>query len=110
MDGLNYEKAEIMTHFESDYGAAPKVKMKKGQEVTVIVPSFNGEVWAGFKGKILETPSFPICRSQVDIEIEGDWKKLLREMKGFHWMMAYGDYLDEIGYALKKIGIKWMRI
>jgi len=61
----------------------------------------------GFKGRILDSPSFPICRSQVDIEVEGDWRELLKEMRGFHWMIAYGDYLREIGYALSKIGIKW---
>lgn len=110
MDGLNYGKTKIMTHFESDYGAAPKVEMTKGREVTVIIPDFNEEVWTGFKGRILNAPSFPICRSQVDVKIEGDWKKLLKEMKGFHWMLAYGDYLDEIGYALKKIGIEWIKI
>jgi L-fucose isomerase-like protein len=107
MDGKNYEKADVVTHFESDYGAAPKVNFRKGQEVTVIIPDFNGEIWVGFKGEILDSPYFPICRSQVDVEIEGDWRALLREMRGFHWMMAYGDYLNEIGYALSKIGIKW---
>jgi len=25
-------------------------------------------------------------------------------------MMAYGDYLKEIGYAARKIGIKWIDI
>ena len=28
-------------------------------------------------------------------------------MPGFHWMLVYGDYLREAGYALKKIPIKW---
>jgi len=107
MDGKNYEPVKIVTHFESDYGAAPKVEFPKGQQVTVIVPDFNGKVWIGFKGKILESPFFPICRSQVDVEIEGDWRKLLQEMRGFHWMMCYGDYLKEVGYALKKVGIKF---
>jgi len=107
MDGRNLEDVEILTHFESDYGAAPKVKFRSGQEVTVIVPDFNEEMWVGFKGRIIDSPYFPICRSQVDIEIEGDWRELLKEMRGFHWMMAYGDYLREIGYALSKIGIKW---
>jgi len=107
MDGRNYESAKIVTHFESDYGASPKVEFTKGQKVTVIVPDFNGKVWIGFKGKILESPFFPICRSQVDVEIEGDWRKLLEEMRGFHWMMCYGDYLKEVGYALKKVGIKF---
>jgi len=107
MDGKNYEETEILTHFESDYGAAPKVIFRKKQEVTVIVPDFKGERWIGFKGEILESPSFPICRSQVDIKINGDWKRLLKEMKGFHWIMAYGNYLNEVGYALDKVGVKW---
>ena len=107
MDGKNYEAAEIVTHFESDYGAAPKVNFRKGQEVTVIIPDFSEEKWIGFKGEVMKSPHLPICRSQVDIKIKGDWKMLIKEMRGFHWMMAYGDYLEEIGYALSKIGIKW---
>jgi len=107
MDGEHYEKTEILTHFESDYGAAPKVNFRKGQEVTVIVPDFNEERWVGFKGEVLENPHLPICRSQVEIRIKGDWKTLLKEMRGFHWMMAYGDYLDEVGYALSKVKIEW---
>jgi len=107
MDGRSLEDVEILTHFESDYGAAPKVKFRSGQEVTVIIPDFNEEIWVGFKGRITDSPNFPICRSQVDIKIEGDWRELLKEMRGFHWMMAYGDYLREVGYALSKIGIKW---
>ncbi len=28
-------------------------------------------------------------------------------MPGFHWMTCYGDYMKEIGYACKKVGIQW---
>jgi len=36
-----------LTHFESDYGAAPKVEMKIGQRVTNIFPtSMHGGGWA----------------------------------------------------------------
>ncbi|HDD60280.1 MAG TPA: sugar isomerase [Euryarchaeota archaeon] len=110
MDGQNYENARILTHFESDYGAAPKVEFTKGQKVTMIVPDFDEEVWVGFKGKIVGTPLLPICRSQADVEIDGDWRKLLKEMRGFHWMMGYGDYLREVGYALKKAGVNFVTI
>ena len=41
MDGKTFEPARIMTHFESDYGAAPKVEMRKGQILTNIVPDFK---------------------------------------------------------------------
>ncbi len=107
MDGKNYEPTKIVTHFESDYGAAPKVEFRKGEEITVIDPDFNEEKWIGFRGKIVDIPFFPVCRSQMDIEIEGNWEKLLREMVGFHWMVSYGDYLREIGYALKKNGMRF---
>ncbi len=66
--------------------------------------------WLGFRGKIIDHPFYDICRSQIDIEIDGDWRKLLEDMQGFHWMTCYGDYLREVGYALKKVGIEWHNI
>jgi L-fucose isomerase-like protein len=110
MSGENDEPADIVTHFESDYGAAPKVEFRRGQQVTLIVPDFQEKSWVVSRGKILDTPSLPICRSQADVEIEGDWRKLLREMKGFHWMMCYGDYVREIEYALSKVGLEVVAI
>ena len=41
MSGEQLDAARIMTHFESDYGAAPKVEMPVGQIVTNIVPDFK---------------------------------------------------------------------
>ena len=110
MNGHDLEPVEIHTHFESDYGAAPKVNMRKGQVVTNLCPSFTSKKWLGFRGKIIDHPFYDICRSQIDIEIDGDWRKLLEDMQGFHWMTCYGDYLREVGYALKKVGIEWHNI
>jgi len=110
MDGQHYERTRIMTHFESDYGAAPHVEMRKGQVITMIDPDFGEKRWYGFTGKTLETPFMDICRAQVDVTIEGNWKKILEEMVGFHWMMSYGDYRKEVGYALKKAGIEWIDV
>jgi len=31
-------------------------------------------------------------------------------MPGFHWMTGYGDYLRELGYAVKRVGIEWDRL
>ena len=110
LDGKHYEPAKILTHFESDYGAAPKVEMKIGQEVTNLVPDFASKKWVGFLGTIVANPFLDICRSQIDVTIHGDTEQLLREMKGFHWMMSYGNYLRECGYALKKVGVEWVDI
>lgn len=110
MDGKRLEPARILTHFESDYGAAPKVDMRIGQVVTVIDPDFAESRWLGFRGTIQDNPFMDICRSQVDVAIEGNCDELAREMRGFHWMLAYGDHLKETGYALRKQGINWLNI
>lgn len=110
MDGKNLEKVRILTHYESDYGAAPKVDMRIGQTVTVIDPDFEDKRWIGFRGTIADNPFLDICRSQVDVTIEGDCDTLMQEMRGFHWMLAYGDHLKETGYALRKLGVGWYNL
>ena len=107
MNGNDLEPANVLTHCESDYGAAPKVLFRKGQTVTNLIPNFDSTKWLGFTGKIIDHPAYDICRSQMDITIDGDWRKLLEDMRGFHWMTCYGDYMKEVGYALGKVGIKW---
>jgi len=103
MNGRDCEPATIMTHYESDYGAATKVEYRKGQGVTCIIPNLHCTKWFGFKGTIIDSPNMAMCRSQMDVQIEGDWQKLKREMEGFHAIVCYGDYLREVGYALSKV-------
>ncbi len=67
MDGKSYEPARILTHFESDYGAAPKVEMRKGQIVTNIIPDFASKQYVGLTAEIVDNPFLPICRSQIDV-------------------------------------------
>jgi hypothetical protein len=110
MDGREAEPARILTHFESDYGAAPKVEMRKGQLLTNIVPDFAAKRWVGLAAEIVDTPFLPICRSQIDVRFGCDSLSLARRMPGFHWMTGYGDYLRETGYALKRVGIELDRL
>jgi hypothetical protein len=107
MDGKRYEPARILTHYESEFGAAPKVEVPVGQELTFIDPEYSSGRWVGFKGKVLGNPFYEICRSQQDVEILGSWKKLLGEARDSHWMACYGDYLKEVGYAARRIGVTW---
>lgn len=107
MDGKTLEPARIMTHFESDFGAAPKVDMRKGQEVTIINADFKAERWLGLSAKIVGHEFLPICRSQIDVAFKCDGDLLAEKMRGFHWMLVYGDYLREVGYAMKRLPIEW---
>ena len=110
MDGKHYERTKVMTHFESDYGAAPKVEMHLGQTVTNIAPDFASKRWVGFDGKIVANPSMAICRSQIDVEVRGGSERLLETMQGFHWMTCYGNYMNETAYALKKLKVDWLNV
>jgi hypothetical protein len=108
LDTKVYEPTKVVTHYESDYGAAPKVDMPLGQEVTIIDPEYSTARWVGFKGKVRDNPSYDICRSQQDVEIQGAWKKLMPEARDSHWVMVYGDYLQELSYATRKVGVRWV--
>ncbi len=108
MDGKNPEPVRMVTHFESDYGAAPKVEMRIGQKVTNIIPDFSFKRWVGFEGEIAANPFLPICRAQIDVGFGCDSYKLASAMRGFHWMTCYGDWRKEVGYALGKAGIEWV--
>jgi hypothetical protein len=107
MDGRKREPARILTHFESDYGAAPKVEMGRGQVLTNIIPDFASKRWVGLKGEIVDSPFLPICRSQIEVRFACDSLTLAQRMPGFHWMTGYGDYLRETGYALRRVNIAW---
>ena len=107
MDGVHYEPTEVMTHYESEYGAAPKVEMPISQELTFIDPEYSTGRWLGFKGKVIANPYYEICRSQQDVEIMGNWKKLKSEVRDSHWVTVYGDYLKECGYAARKLDLRW---
>jgi hypothetical protein len=107
MDAVRYEPVRLLTHYESEYGAAPKVEVPIGQEVTFIDPEYTTGRWVGIRGAVESNPFYEICRSQQDVRIHGDWKRLLNEVRDSHWVMVYGDYLKEIGYAAPRMGITW---
>ena len=107
MDGKKLEPVRILTHFESDYGAAPKVEMSVGQKVTNIAPDFASKRWMGLSGEIVAHPFMPICRCQIDVRFKAPSETVAERMPGFHWMTIYGDYLRETGYALRRVPIAW---
>ncbi len=106
MDGVHYEPTRILTHYESEYGAATKVEMPVGQEVTFINPEYATGRWVGMRGTVEGNPFYEICRSQQDVRIQGDWRRLLDEVRDSHWVLAYGNYTQEIGHAAGRIGIE----
>lgn len=110
MNGDRYEPTDLMTHYESEFGAAPKVEMPLGQELSFINPDYANPRWVGLRGSVIDNPYLEICRSQQDVRVEGAWEKLLDEVRDSHWVMAYGDYLKEAGFAARRFGVAWENI
>ncbi len=107
MDGETLEPARILTHYESDYGAAPKVEFRVGQRLTSIIPDFGSELWQGLRSEVIGNPFLPICRSQLEVKFDVDSRVLAERLRGFHWMTCYGDYHREVEYAVRRIPIGW---
>jgi len=110
MDGTTALPIRLLTHYESDYGAAPKVEIPKHQVLTILDADFAGKRWLGFLGEVIDSPFYPICRTQINIGIKGDFRRLAEEIRGWHWMVAFGDHLDKLGYALRKAGVDWLAV
>ena len=98
---------DFITHYESDYGAAPWVQAPIGTEITHVLSAFSTERLVGFKGTVVDVPFRKICRTQFDIRYQFPDDLLANNLVGFHWMTCYGDYRKELGYALRRVGIQW---
>jgi len=107
MDGKNLEPAYIVRHYESDFGSAPKVEYPNGTMFTAISTDFESKNWFGMHAEVIEAPFRPICTTQIDVKYNLPSAEFAARMHGFHWMLGYGDYRKEVGYALRRVGIGW---
>ena len=71
MDGKTLEPARIVTHFESDFGAAPKVAMPKGQEQTMVIADFQAKHWMLVYGDYLREVEYALKRLPIEWECLG---------------------------------------
>jgi len=86
------------------------IAYKTYRQMSILLPPSHGVPWVGrlgVSGLGKSNPSYEICRSQQDVEIQGDWKKLVNEVRDSHWMMAYGNHVKELAYAARELGIQW---
>lgn len=110
LDGRRLEPVTLVTHYESDHGAATHVHFPKGQLVTIIKPDFEARHWLALTGKIVDSPFLATCRGQIEIALDADPQEVLRNMRGFHCQIAYGDWVREVAYASNKVGIQVQRL
>jgi len=94
------------TQYETAQAITTKVLMNKGQVVTILAPSFDLNEIVLVKGVIVESPNLPVCRNQAIVKVSANVTYFLEKYPGFHWVMVYGDHIEEFKMACKILGIK----
>jgi hypothetical protein len=58
------------------------------------------------KGKIVRNTAFSTCRTQMELDVEGDIKEIVKSYQGRHWALCYGDQSNKIRMANDVLGIE----
>ena len=104
-DGRNELPYRVTTHYETGTGITAKVEFKENENVTVIAPSFDLSKALIIKGSVVGNLELPICRNQVIVKVSNA-TSLIENYVGFHWVMVYGDHVEELEEAFTLMNIK----
>lgn len=99
------EEYDALLHHETKLGVAPSVRLKEGQEVTIAGTSHDFDEMIAFKGKITRNTDYHICITQAEVEVT-DGRFLFDNFMGFHWVLVYGDWMEELKKACDLLEIK----
>ena len=58
------------------------------------------------RGNIVRNTAFPSCRTQMELQVEGDISEIAQQYQGRHWALVYGDQSEKIGNANRMPGIR----
>ncbi len=96
------------THHESNTSVAPKVLYEPGT-VTIVGLSHDLSRILVIRGEATGPTFLRICRDQVEVKVN-EAKAALDNWQGFHWVMAYGDYVNEVELLAKLTGIQMIKV
>lgn len=99
------EKYDAVLHHETKLGLAPSVKFSEGQKVTLAGVSHDFRKMIATDGKITRNTDYHICISQAEVEVKNA-QYLLDNFRGFHWVMVYGDWMEELKKACDLLNIE----
>lgn len=107
MHGFDEEPAnyDALLHHETKLGLAPSVKFEEGQKVTLAGISHDFNEMIASEGLIERNTDYHICISQAEVKVDNA-EFLFDNFQGFHWVMVYGDWMDELKKACDLLGVK----
>ncbi|KXA98058.1 hypothetical protein AKJ37_01490 [candidate division MSBL1 archaeon SCGC-AAA259I09] len=107
MTGFDEEaqRYDASLHHETKLGLAPSVEFKEGQEITLAGVSHSFDEMIATSGRITRNTDYHICINQAEIEVE-DAQFLFNNFKGFHWVLVYGNWMEELKKAVDLLGME----
>ena len=96
------------THHESNTSVAPKVLYEPGI-VTIAGFSYDLSRLIVIRGEATGPTYLRICRDQIEVKVN-DAATALEGWQGFHWVMAYGDYVRELELLARLTGTQLVKV
>ena len=104
--GKGSEPFILRSHSESNIGVSPQVLWREGQEVTMTKFQGPGRMIIG-SGTVVgnvDTPPAGGCRTSVEIKM--DDVPDVRDVKGFHQLIMYGNHAKELNDFCQLFGLE----
>ena len=103
------KRVRYRTHFESGIGVALAGELRKGARVTVArYGDRYSKLRAGAGTIVRGKPwSEELCRTQVEVEMDGDAEVLMRKPMGNHLVLTYGDHVESLRHLAAVAGIQF---
>ncbi|MDG6909341.1 MAG: hypothetical protein JRN08_03135 [Nitrososphaerota archaeon] len=100
------------THFESGIGVALAGEMRKGARVTVGRYARDYGVLRAGAGNIVrgEPWSEELCRTQVEVKMDGDAELFRERPMGNHLVLTYGDHVGPLRRLASIAGIEFQEV
>lgn len=115
MDGFDGTEAEYLlrNHHESDWGVAPQILLRENQKATVM-KFISSETLMAATGTILYNidtrPGSGIGGCRTSFQMAMDNVPNVRDIRGHHNLLVYGDHLNELRAWGQLAGIKMEHI
>jgi L-fucose isomerase-like protein len=100
------------THFESGLGVAISGALKEGERVTVARYNRQYSVLRAGGGRIVKGNAWSeeLCRTQAEIEMDGDAETIKENPMGNHLVMTYGNHVSSLQELASLAGMRFEEI
>jgi L-fucose isomerase-like protein len=99
IDMIDTSESRLTTYFETGRTVAIRGRMRRGEKVTILrLGGPKLEIMLAARGVIVngDIGDPNLCRTQIEVKVEGNPIELVEKSIGNHMIVAYGDLLEEL--------------